>query len=103
MRKLLGKAPVDRDDLRFWYYRLTDADVRNYARVAGLRLEGPQYCNVRSGLGRTWDGVLVTEDSYENLIRFKANPLVKVIRPSAAGVGLAATQPFRPHSGVSIV
>jgi SAM-dependent methyltransferase len=79
VRKLLGKAPVDRDDLRFWYYRLTDADVRNYARVAGLRLEGPQYCNVRSGLGRTWDGVLVTEDSYENLIRFKANPLVKVI------------------------
>ena len=79
VRRLLGKAPVDRDELRFWYYRLTDADVRNYARVAGLRLQGPQYCNVRSGLGRTWDGVLVTGDSYENLIRFKANPLVKVI------------------------
>jgi ubiquinone/menaquinone biosynthesis C-methylase UbiE len=79
VRRLLGKAPADRKGLRFWHYRLSDTDVRSYVLEANFRVEGPIYCNVRSGLGRTWDQILVTGDSHENDIRFKSNILIKAI------------------------
>ena len=79
IRRLLGKPPVDRKSLRFWHYRLSDTDVKRYALSANFRIDGPIYCNVRSGLGRTWDQVLVTGDSNENDIHFKSNILIKTI------------------------
>ena len=88
LRKLAGKPPVDPRDLRFWFYRVGDREIKGHARGARLGVGGPIYCNVRSGLGRTWDMLLVTEDSYENDIRFKCNPLVQIAGRFLLGVGI---------------
>jgi len=79
VRKMLSKPPVHRENLAFWYYRLSARDVRGYANASGLNIDKKVYCNVRNGLRRTWDQVLVTEDSTYNDIRFKRNFFLQAI------------------------
>jgi ubiquinone/menaquinone biosynthesis C-methylase UbiE len=87
VRRALGKPPVSEENVKVWHYRLTNADVKKYAYYAQFRIEGPKYCNVKSGIGRTWDMILVTGKSYENDIHFKENILIKILGYSLLAIG----------------